>query len=261
MLFIKKTFIFILILAIGSVPVAKESKADGCPEYLEAPSSSSAKTLTILDTDVGTAAYERLITYSKGGHKLLGMAIAKEYEYFENCQYVGIGIMDGSGGNGFRPNYTLAIWHDAVDLETVRSVVYVLIGASSTPVVSNGDCNVSCDGTSGRQFDGTMLNEPVVTTTTTPQEPIEQPENQPLESNDIQVDLAESPVNVNENSGIETVVTDVNQGEQVIQDSQVTVSSILVTDSFVSSKKATKTKKNSVHGKKKSKKRITKRLR
>ena len=261
MRFIKKTVIFTLILAIGSAPVAKESKADGCSEYKEAPSSSSAKTLTILDTDVGTVAYERLITYSKGGHKLLGMAIAEEYEYFENCQYVGIGIMDGSGGNGFRPNYTLAIWHDAVDLETVRSVVYALIGASTNPVVSNGDCNVSCDGTNGRQFDGTIINEPVSTTTTTPQVVIEQPEAQPLTSNEIQVDSSENPIIINENSNIETVIADTIQSAPVFQDSLVAVSSIVLADSFISSKQTTGTKKNSVHGKKKSKKRIVKRLR
>ena len=162
----KKTIILIPLLFISIVGVAPKVSADGCAEYTQAPSSQSPDMLTIIDTEVGTDAYQRLVTYSNGGHKNLGMAIAGSYNYFGQCQFVGIGIMDGSGGNGFRPNFTLAIWHEGINLTTARSAVYALIGASATPVVTNGDCNISCDGTIGTQFDGTIINEPTTTTTT-----------------------------------------------------------------------------------------------
>lgn len=162
----KKIIISVLPLVFGIVSVASAASADSCGEYTEAPSSYSPEMLTIIDTEVGTDAYQRLVTYSNGGHKAIGMAIAGSYDYFGQCQFVGIGIMDGSGGNGYRPNYTLAIWHEGINLNTARSVVYALIGASAIPVVTNGDCNISCDGTTGRQFDGTITNESTATTTT-----------------------------------------------------------------------------------------------
>lgn len=160
---IKKIVIIaaLLFAGIGS----SKATAQECGEYTEAPSSSSPSTFTIIDTEVGTDAYQRLVTYSNGGHKALGMAIARSYNYLDKCQYVGIGIMDGSGGNGFRPNYTLAIWYEGIDVAVARSAIYSLIGASVAPVVTNGDCNISCDGTTGRQFDGTI--EETTTTTTT----------------------------------------------------------------------------------------------
>jgi hypothetical protein len=152
----------LLFTGIGS----SKAIAQECGEYTEAPSSSSPLTLTIIDTEVGTDAYQRLVTYSNGGHKDLGMTIARPYNFLDKCQYVAIGIMDGSGGNGFRPNYTLAIWHEGIDVAVARSAVYSLIGASSDPVVTNGDCNISCDGTTGRQFDGTIVTTTTTTTTT-----------------------------------------------------------------------------------------------
>jgi len=166
MQYFKKTVIFLPLLLIGVVGVAPKVSADGCAEYTQAPSSQSPDMLTIIDTEVGTDAYQRLVEYGNGGHEFLGMAIAKSYDYFGQCQFVGIGIMDGSGGNGFRPNFTLAIWYEGIDLNTARSVIYALIESDEAPVVTNGDCNVSCDGTTGTQFDGTIINESTTTTTT-----------------------------------------------------------------------------------------------
>jgi hypothetical protein len=166
---IKKIVVIAALLFTGMG--SSKATAQACGEYTEAPSSSSPLILTIIDTEVGTDAYQRLVTYSNGGHKALGMAIASSYNYLDKCQYIGIGIGDGSGGNGFRPNYTLAIWYEGVDLSVARSAIYSLIGASSNPVVTNGDCNISCDGTTGRQFDGTIATTtttiPETTTTTT----------------------------------------------------------------------------------------------
>ena len=141
--------------------------AISCGEYTQSPSSNSPSSITILDTDIGTDAYQRLLPFSSGGHKALGMAIAAKLNYFDNCEYVGIGIGDGSGGNGYRPNYTLWIWRDGVDVDIARSAIYELVGASANPVVTNGDCNISCDGTLGRQFDGSISTTSTSSTTTT----------------------------------------------------------------------------------------------
>ena len=162
-----KLAICVTVLSLGVVAVPPVVRAEACESYSEAPSSSSPTTLTIIDTEVGTDAYQRLVAYGSGGHKALGVAIASYYDYFGKCQYAGIGIMDGSGGNGFRPNFTLAIWHDGIDISKARDAIYALINASSSPVVANGDCNISCDGSTGRQFDGTVITPETTTTTTT----------------------------------------------------------------------------------------------
>ena len=138
-----------------------------CGDYTESPSSESPSFITILDTDIGTEAYLRLVTYSNGGHSALGIAIASKFNYFNNCEYVGIGIGDGSGGNGYRPNFTLWMWRNGVDVDIARAAIYELVGASANPVVTNGDCNISCDGTFGRQFDGTYVTTTTSSTTTT----------------------------------------------------------------------------------------------
>jgi hypothetical protein len=170
----RKTGLFLsamIVFGANLVSVRSVSATD-CTVFTEAPSSSSPLSITILDTDIGTEAYERLVTYSNGGHRQLGLTIAAKFNFFDNCEYVGIGIGDGSGGNGYRPNYTLWIWKDGVDLSIARAAIYELVNASSNPVVTNGDCNISCDGTYGRQFDGTFAETsttevPQISTTTT----------------------------------------------------------------------------------------------
>lgn len=199
-----KLAIYITVLTIGVVAAPSVALAQDCQSYSEAPSSSSATTLTIIDTEVGTDAYQRLVSYGSGGHKALGMAIAGSYDYFGECQYAGIGIMDGSGGNGYRPNFTLAIWHDGIDLSKAREVIYSLIGASTAPIVTSGDCNISCDGSSGRQFDGTITAIETTTTTTTVVEAVETVVDAPLtqEEASIFIELpapqAEVPVSISE---------------------------------------------------------------
>jgi hypothetical protein len=207
MRYYKKIIVSIPLLFIGIFSVVPTVSANGCNEYTQAPSSHSPQLLTIIDTEVGTDAYQRLVTYSSGGHKTIGMAIAGSYDYFGQCQFVGIGIMDGSGGNGHRPNYTLAIWHEGVDLTTARSVIFMLIGASATPVVTNGDCNISCDGTTGRQFDGTIVNESTTTTTT-----IQQVANIPLIIVEPTVQESVSIVQESEQPLSELVTTSVTVG-------------------------------------------------
>ena len=144
-----------------------EAKASECSEPTEAPSSQQPTLLTIIDTEVGTEAFERLVTYSDGGHRSLGVAIAQAHQWFAVCEYVGVGIGSGSGGNGYRPNFMLALWRDGIDTALARSAVYQLIGASSNPVVTNGDCAIACDGTINGVAPTTTTTTLAPTTTTT----------------------------------------------------------------------------------------------
>ena len=165
----KKSYKFVLALSVVTCSVLTSQgpvHAISCGDYTQSPSSSNPSSITILDTDIGTEAYLRLIPYSSGGHRALGMAIAAKFNYFDNCEYVGIGIGDGSGGNGYRPNYTLWMWRDGVNVDIARAAIYELVGASADPVVTNGDCNISCDGTVGRQFDGSIATTSTSSTTT-----------------------------------------------------------------------------------------------
>jgi hypothetical protein len=59
------------------------------------------------------------------------------------------------------------MWRNGVDVDIARAAIYELVGASANPVVTNGDCNISCDGTFGRQFDGTYITTTTNSTTTT----------------------------------------------------------------------------------------------
>jgi len=160
----------VLALALSlSLPLVTitEAKASECSEPSEAPSSQQPTLLTIIDTEIGTEAFERLVTYSNGGHRSLGIAIAQAHEWFGVCEYVGVGIGSGSGGNGYRPNFMLALWRDGIDTDLARSAVYQLVGASSNPVVTNGDCAISCDGTIGGVAPTTTTTTLAPTTTTT----------------------------------------------------------------------------------------------
>lgn len=129
---------------VGASP--NEASAEECTSYTMVASAAEPMSFTILDTDVGTEAYQRLVTYSTGGHAALGMAISAAYNYFDACEYAGVGIADGSGGNGYRPNYTLYIWRTGVSEALARQSVYALIGAAAQPVVTSGDCAIACDG-------------------------------------------------------------------------------------------------------------------
>jgi hypothetical protein len=166
-----RTFIALALALSLSLPLVTitEAKASECTEPTEAPSSQQPTVITIIDTEIGTEAFERLVTYSNGGHRSLGIAISQAHQWFAVCEYVGVGIGSGSGGNGYRPNFMLVLWRDGIDIALARSAVYQLVGASSNPVTTNGDCAISCDGT----IDGvaptttTTTLAPTTTTTTT----------------------------------------------------------------------------------------------
>ena len=194
----KKTYQLILTLVVIScaqLPVQGHVNATSCGEYTQSPSSQSPSSLTILDTDIGTEAYQRLLPYSSGGHRALGMAIAAKFNHFDNCEYIGIGIGDGSGGNGYRPNYTIWMWRDGVDVDIARAAIYELVGASVNPIVTNGDCNISCDGTFGRQFDGSF--ETTTTTTTTLPRPVVIESDEPQSQESGQLTNEQAPISTN----------------------------------------------------------------
>ena len=151
--------------------------------------------MQIYDTEVGTEAFERLVQYGNGGHSTLGQALA-DAGVTDAAPGIGLGI--GSGGNGYRPSVTLAIWtNETFDPEAARQAIKNLINTPSNPVTTNGDCAIACDGTyeSDSSTTTTVVESTTVlesTTTTTPSaQPVvesdssSQPTNEPVvESND-----------------------------------------------------------------------------
>jgi hypothetical protein len=206
----KKACQFILATAVFTcslLPAREQVQAISCGEYTQSLSSQSPSSFTILDTDIGTEAYQRLLSYSSGGHQALGMAIAAKFDFFDNCEYIGIGIGDGSGGNGYRPNYTIWMWRDGVDIDVARTAIHELVGASSNPTVTNGDCNISCDGTFGRQFDGSLLTTTSTSTTTTLSQLAISDSTSPETQESVQVEIDTSPSPSNSTTTTFAVVT------------------------------------------------------
>ena len=114
--------------------------------------------IEIKDTDIGTTAFEQLISYGNGGHAAMGAILGNAQNMLSNP---GIGFSIGSGGNGYRPSILIAVWTDqpfsvSAGLDSIKSHFNV----PSAPVTTNGDCAIACDGT-------TQVEE--VTTTTLPQ--------------------------------------------------------------------------------------------
>ena len=115
--------------------------------------------IQIYDTDIGTEAFEKLVSYGNGGHALLGAILGNAQNMQQNP---GIGLGIGSGGNGYRPSVTIAVWTNgpfdqSIGLATIKNYFNV----SSNPVITNGDCAISCDGT-------TQVQQIIATTTTVP---------------------------------------------------------------------------------------------
>jgi hypothetical protein len=114
--------------------------------------------IQISDTDIGTEAFEQLISHGNGGHATIGAILGNAQSMLSNP---GIGFSIGSGGNGDRPSIIIAVWTDqpfsvSAGLDTIKSHFNV----PSNPVTTNGDCAIACDGT-------TQLEEVITTTTTT----------------------------------------------------------------------------------------------
>lgn len=139
--------------------------------------------IEIKDTDIGTTAFEQLISYGNGGHAAMGDILGNAQNMLSNP---GIGFSIGSGGNGYRPSIIIAVWTDqpfsaAVGLDTIKTYFNV----PSNPVTTNGDCAIACDGTYQQpepavasqpepvavpqQTNVDVVEEPVSTPTPTPQ--------------------------------------------------------------------------------------------
>ena len=115
--------------------------------------------IQISDTDIGTEAFEQLISHGNGGHATIGAILGNAQNMLSNP---GIGFSIGSGGNGDRPSIIIAVWTDqpfnvSAGLDTIKSHFNVPIN----PITTNGDCAIACDGTTQ------VEEEKVVTTTTT----------------------------------------------------------------------------------------------
>ncbi len=113
--------------------------------------------IEISDTDIGTAAYEQLISYGNGGHAAVGAILGNAQNMESNP---GVGFSIGSGGNGYRPSIIIAVWTNekfssSTGLATIKNYFNVPVN----PVTTNGDCAIACDGT-------TQVEEVITTTTT-----------------------------------------------------------------------------------------------
>jgi hypothetical protein len=134
--------------------------------------------IQVYDTDIGTDAFEQLVTYGNGGHAALG-AILGHAQNMQQDPGIGLGI--GSGGLGYRPSVIIAVWTDAafdksVGLATIKNFFNV----PSNPVITNGDCAIACDGTVQQpepvqQIIESVVQQPVLTQKPEPQQETQQP--------------------------------------------------------------------------------------
>ncbi len=226
----RKIAILILAIMTAFIYVPKLVSADDKPPVL----------ITIIDTMVGTDAFGRLVAYGQGGHSTIGAAIGSALSMSTNP---GIGLGIGSGGNGYRPNVMIAIWtHETIDSSAALAAVKSLIGASSNPITTNGDCAIACDGTTQ-----TTVPETTTTTTTTVPETTTATtttvvsETNPIASETTTTTVA--PVIVL-SSGIQY---NTNTIKLFFSDAK---SSSIVTKNFTKSKKTNKTTKNFTKSKK-----------
>ena len=122
-------------LLVGSLSFPTVSFADNQEPIL----------IEISDSDIGTEAFEQLISYGNGGHAAMGAILGNAQNMLSNP---GIGFSIGSGGNGYRPTILIAVWTDqpfsvSSGLDTIKSHFNV----PSSPLTTNGDCAIACDGT------------------------------------------------------------------------------------------------------------------
>ena len=101
--------------------------------------------IQIYDTDIGTEAFEQLVNYGNGGHAALG-AILGDAQNMQQNPGIGLGI--GSGGLGYRPSVTIAVWTDQpFSVSSGLDAIKAHFNVPSSPVTTNGDCAIACDGT------------------------------------------------------------------------------------------------------------------
>lgn len=145
-------------LLVGSLSFPTVSFADNQEPIL----------IEISDSDIGTEAFEQLISYGNGGHAAMGAILGNAQNMLSNP---GIGFSIGSGGNGYRPTILIAVWTDQTfsvssGLDTIKSHFNV----PSSPLTTNGDCAIACDGT---YEEPVVVQQPVIVpeqTSSTPEQ-------------------------------------------------------------------------------------------
>ena len=145
-------------LLVGSLSFPTVSFADNQEPIL----------IEISDSDIGTEAFEQLISYGNGGHAAMGAILGNAQNMLSNP---GIGFSIGSGGNGYRPTILIAVWTDqpfsvSSGLDTIKSHFNV----PSSPLTTNGDCAIACDGT---YEEPVVVQQPVIVpeqTSSTPEQ-------------------------------------------------------------------------------------------
>lgn len=158
--FLFKVLLFTLLFA-GAFYSADRALADNQEPIL----------IEISDSDIGTEAFEQLISYGNGGHAAMGAILGSAQNMLSNP---GIGFSIGSGGNGYRPTILIAVWTDqpfsvSSGLDTIKSHFNV----PSNPITTNGDCAIACDGT---HEEPVIVQQPaVVPVQTSPTVAVEQP--------------------------------------------------------------------------------------
>jgi len=205
--------------------------------------------IEISDTDIGTTAFEQLISYGNGGHAAMGAILGNAQNMLSNP---GIGFSIGSGGNGYRPSVIIAVWTNepfspAVGLDTIKTYFNV----PSNPVTTNGDCAIACDGTyqqpeavvvsqpepvaAPQQTNADVVEEPVLIPTPTLE--AEKPTPQVLQDNTPQYTL---PIVVDETNAAFSVSLLTPTAIIVREIAQPIVKKTKITPKIIKSKKAKK---------------------
>lgn len=112
----------------------------------EPPMSSEPVLITVTDLDLGAEAFDRLVEFGNGGHSQLGAIVAEAHGYFGGNETVGVGLGIGSGGLGYRPNVTIALWRTDIDPAAALAAIKTAIGVPANPTTNKGDCSSACDG-------------------------------------------------------------------------------------------------------------------
>jgi hypothetical protein len=140
--------------------------------------------IEIKDTDIGTTAFEQLISYGNGGHAAMGAILGNAQNMLSNP---GIGFSIGSGGNGYRPSILIAVWTDQpFSVSTGLATIKTYFNVPSNPVTTNGDCAIACDGTYEQPQElvavpqqataPVVIEEPSLAPTQTPQVQVPEPQ-------------------------------------------------------------------------------------
>jgi len=140
--------------------------------------------IEIKDTDIGTEAFEQLISYGNGGHAAMGAILGNAQNMLSNP---GIGFSIGSGGNGYRPSILIAVWTDQpFSVSTGLATIKTHFNVPSNPVTTNGDCAIACDGTYEQPQElvavpqqataPVVIEEPSLAPTQTPQVQVPEPQ-------------------------------------------------------------------------------------